>query len=346
MPHLHKSVPGKPRFGRPGGRRAVAIIRRLAFFLLAFLLLSILIFLLLRVLPGDQALLVAGINSTPAEVAAARKRLGLDQPYIQQYGHWLLGIFQGNWGTSTLTGETVASQIAQRSQITFPLIILSLIIALALGLPLGISSASSRHPAVQNAYRIVAIVAAAIPALWLGLLLIMLLGKGIGLIGLFPVSGFPDQGWAQPGQALLSLILPAASVGIITAASILRYTRSGLLELAESDYVALSMAAGMTRKEAIRKTALRLILPQLISVFGMTFASMVTGVLVVEQLFALPGLSGMLMRDIQNRDLLAAQSEIMLLAALFFLVGLIVDIVHSLLDPRLVLEAAEGDEPR
>lgn len=314
------------------------------FFLLALFLLSLLLFALLRVLPGDQALLAAGMNSSKEQVARLRQDWGLDRPYPVQYLTWLVGIFRGDLGTSVLTGESVAAQVGQRSQVTFPLILLSLLIAGLIGVPLGLAGAGARKPLAQEVYRMAAIVAASIPALWSGLLLILLFGRGVGLVGLFPVSGFPDQGWASPDRALASLILPAVSVGILTAASIMRYTRSALLDLAQSDAIAMSMAAGMTRRQALARTGLRLALPELVSVFGLTFAGMVTGVLVVEQLFALPGLSGMLMRDIQNRDLLAAQTEILLLALLFFLVGFLVDVTHSLVDPRLKFGVGDHQE--
>ena len=303
---------------RAAQRIAKMAVRRLLFFAAAMVILSILVFLVLRVLPGDQASLIAGLNSTPEQVARLRRQLGLDRSYASQYFSWLQAVFHGDLGTSLLTGQSVAGQAAQRSQVTFPLICISLILSALIGIPLGVSS-----------------VAAAVPALWLGLLLIMLFGRGTGVIGVFPVSGFPDDGWASPLEAVRSLILPAASVSVITGASVMRYTRSGLLDVARTDYISMSMAAGMTRREALWKTGLRLVVPQLASVFGITFAGMVTGVLVVEQLFALPGLSGMLMRDIQNRDLLAAQSEILLLSALFFAAGLVVDIMCIITDPRL-----------
>lgn len=320
---------------RAAQRIARMAVRRLLFFAAAMVILSILVFLVLRVLPGDQASLIAGLNSTPEQVARLRRQLGLDRSYASQYFSWLQAVFHGDLGTSLLTGQSVAGQAVQRSQVTFPLICISLILSALIGIPLGVSSVASRRPAVQNIYRIAAICAAAIPALWLGLLLIMLFGRGTGVIGVLPVSGFPDDGWASPLEAVRSLILPAASVSVITGASVMRYTRSGLLDVARTDYISMSMAAGMTRREALWKTGLRLVVPQLASIFGITFAGMVTGVLVVEQLFALPGLSGMLMRDIQNRDLLAAQSEILLLSALFFAAGLVVDIMCIITDPRL-----------
>ena len=160
----------------------------------------------------------------------------------------------------------------------------------------------------------IAIVAGAIPALWGGLLLILLFSRGSGLLGLLPAQGFPDNGWGAPLQALASLILPALATGVTAGASIMRYTRAAVGDKASSQAVAT---------------------PQLVSVIGLTFAQMVTGVMVVENLFALPGLGTMLVTDVGNRDLIAVQSELFLLATFFLLLGLVVDVVHRALDPRL-----------
>ena len=172
------------------------------------------------------------------------------------------------------------------------------------------------------------------PALWGGLLLILLFSRGTGLLGLLPAQGFPDTGWATPGKALSCLLLPALTTGITAGASIMRYTRAAVGDMASSQAVDMAMACGMTRKQAVLRVALRLATAQLVSVVGLTFAQMITGVMVVENLFALPGLGAMLVTDVGNRDLIAVQSELFLLAAFFLLLGLVVDLTHRALDPR------------
>ena len=152
---------------------------------------------------------------------------------------------------------------------------------------------------------------------------------------MLPAQGFPDNGWGAPLQALASLILPALATGVTAGASIMRYTRAAVGDKASSQAVDMAMACGMTRKQAVLRVALRLATPQLVSVIGLTFAQMVTGVMVVENLFALPGLGTMLVTDVGNRDLMAVQSELFLLATFFLLLGLVVDVVHRALDPRL-----------
>lgn len=309
--------------------------KRLLLFVGALVGLSLLVFALLRILPGDVAAVVAGTNATAERLTSLRAQMGLDKSYAAQYGDWVLGLLHGDLGTSVVSGKAVSAQVSSRASVTFPLIVLSLLIALAIGLPLGCAAASTRNVRLRGVFHAAAIVAGAIPALWGVLLLILLFSKGIGLMGLLPSQGFPDAGWAAPLSAMAALVLPALATGITAGASIMRYTRAAVGDMASSQAVAMAMACGMTRRQAVLRVALRLAIPQLVSVIGLTFAQMVTGVMVVENLFALPGLGSMLVTDVGNRDLTAVQSELFLLAAFFLFLGLLVDLLHRMLDPRL-----------
>ncbi|OZG68099.1 ABC transporter permease [Bifidobacterium eulemuris] len=318
------------------------VLRRLLLFAAALFGISVLVFAALRILPGDVASIMAGVNSSPERVEALREQLGLNKPLAAQYLDWAGALLHGDFGTSILTGRSITSLVGTRASITFPLIILGLLVALAIGLPLGCAAVLARSPRTRSALRVVAVIGGAIPALWGGLLLILLFSRGSGLLGIFPSQGFPQEGWGSPGEAIWSLILPALSVGVIVGASIMRYTRSTLESLASSGYVDMARACGMTRTQAVLRVGLRLATPQLVSVVGLTFASMITGVMVIENLFALPGIGSGLVTDVGNRDLIAVQSELFLLAAFFLGVGLIVDLAHRLLDPRL--KSADASE--
>ena len=309
--------------------------KRLLLFVGALVGLSLLVFALLRILPGDVAAVVAGTNATAERLTSLRAQMVLDKSYAAQYGDWVLGLLHGDLGTSVVSGKAVSAQVSSRASVTFPLIVLSLLIALAIGLPLGCAAVLTRNVRLRGVFHAVAIVAGAVPALWGGLLLILLFSKGIGLMGLLPSQGFPDAGWAAPLSAMAALVLPALATGITAGASIMRYTRAAVGDMASSQAVAMAMACGMTRRQAVLRVALRLAIPQLVSVIGLTFAQMVTGVMVVENLFALPGLGSMLVTDVGNRDLTAVQSELFLLAAFFLFLGLLVDLLHRMLDPRL-----------
>ncbi len=311
------------------------ICQRLLLFIAALFCISAAVFLALRVLPGDVAQVMAGINSPHGKVEQLRAELGLNKPLFTQYADWLLGVLRGDFGVSVLTGRPVVSMILSRATITFPLIFLGLAIALAIGIPLGCFKVTHEGKLVQVVSRFTAISAGSVPALWGGMLLILLFGKGVGVLGLLPTQGFPTDGWSDFSEAFLSLLLPAITVGIIVGSSFMRYTSAVLENIANSEISAEAMACGMTRKQVVWRVGLRLALPQLVSVIGLTFAHMVMGVMVIENLFSLPGMGMGLVRDVGLRDLIAVQGELFMLAALFLLIGFAVDIAHRLLDPRL-----------
>ena len=241
------------------------VARRLLLFVAALTGLSILVFLALRVLPGDVAAVMAGTNATAARIAALRMEMGLDRPLPMQYADWLTGLLHGDLGVSAISGKSVALQVGVRSAVTFPLIVLSLAIALLIGLPLGCAAVITRNRRWRGLLHVIAIIGGAVPALWSGLLLILLFSRGSGLLGLFPSQGFPNDGWASPRRALASLVLPALATGITAGAGIMRYTRAALGDAAQSQAVSMAMACGMTRKQALLRVGLRLSLPQLVS---------------------------------------------------------------------------------
>ncbi|EIK83781.1 ABC-type dipeptide/oligopeptide/nickel transport systems permease component [Gardnerella vaginalis 1500E] len=311
------------------------ICQRLLLFIVALFCISAAVFLALRVLPGDVAQVMAGLNSPHGKVEQLRAELGLNKPLFTQYADWLLGVMRGDFGVSVLTGRPVVSMILGRATITFPLIFLGLAIALAIGIPLGCFKVTHEGKLSQVVSRFTAISAGSVPALWGGMILILLFGKGVGVVGLLPTQGFPTDGWSDFSEAFLSLLLPAITVGIIVGSSFMRYTAAILENIANSEIAAEAMACGMTRKQVVWRVGLRLALAQLVSVIGLTFAHMVMGVMVIENLFSLPGMGMGLVRDVGLRDLIAVQGELFMLAALFLLIGFAVDIAHRLLDPRL-----------
>lgn len=311
------------------------ICQRLLLFIAALFCISAAVFLALRVLPGDVAQVMAGLNSPHGKVEQLRAELGLNKPLFTQYADWLLGVMRGDFGVSVLTGRPVVSMILSRATITFPLIFLGLAIALAIGIPLGCFKVTHEGKLAQVVSRFTAIFAGSVPALWGGMLLILLFGKGVGVVGFLPTQGFPTDGWSDFSEAFLSLLLPAITVGIIVGSSFMRYTAAILENIANSEIAAEAMACGMTRKQVVWRVGLRLALAQLVSVIGLTFAHMVMGVMVIENLFSLPGMGMGLVRDVGLRDLIAVQGELFMLAALFLLIGFAVDIAHRLLDPRL-----------
>lgn len=311
------------------------ICYRVLLFILALLGISVVIFISLRVLPGDVAQVMAGLNAPRGKVEELRAELGINKPLFTQYVEWICGVFRGDFGVSMLTGRSVSSTIAMRASITFPLILLGLFIALVVGISLGCLQITHEGKLSQAITRFLAITAGSVPALWGCMLLILLLGRGIGVFSLLPTQGFPTDGWSEFPEAFASLLIPALTVGLIVGSSFMRYTAATVENIVKSEVASQAMACGMTRKQVVWRVGLRLALPQLVSVIGLTFAHMVMGVMVIENLFSLPGIGTGMVRDVGLRDLIAVQGELFMLAALFLLIGFVVDITHRLLDPRL-----------
>lgn len=306
-------------------------LTRTALLLLGLLVASALIFLTLRVLPGDIAQVVAGTNSTPAQLAAIRERLGLDRPLIVQYGDWIGGVFRGDLGTSLLTGTPVATELAEKAQVTVPLGILSLLIALIISLPLGVLSAMRRGRADGTLVSVSSQALAAVPVVWAGMMLVVVFAVWLGWL---PAQGFPRTGWDNPGTALRALILPALTIGVVEGAMLLRFVRSATLQATGQDYVRTAAAKGLTRNAALIRHGLPNVGLSVITVLGLQVAGIIVGSVVIEQLFGLPGIGRMLVADVSNRDLPKVQGELLVLTGFVLIVGFAVDIVHRLIDPR------------
>ncbi|WP_322409534.1 ABC transporter permease [Microbacterium invictum] len=306
-------------------------LTRGALLLLGLFVASALIFLTLRVLPGDVAQQIAGTNGTPEQVAAIRESLGLNAPLWAQYVDWIGGVFRGDLGTSLYTGLTVTAELAEKARVTVPLGILSLLFALAVSIPLGVLSALRRGRADGTALSVGAQAVAAVPVVWAGMMLVVVFAVWLGLL---PAQGFPRGGWSQPVDALRALILPALTIGIIEGAMLLRFVRSATLQAIGQDYVRTAAAKGLTRNAALIRHGLPNVGLSVISVLGLQVAGIVVGAVIIEQLFSLPGIGRMLVSDVGARDLPMVQGELLILTGFVLLVGFFVDLVHRLLDPR------------
>lgn len=313
---------------------ALYVLRRLGLFVLGLLVTSAIVFGVLRVLPGDVAQVVGGVKATPEQIAAIREAYGLDQPLLSQYLHWLGGLVRLDLGESLLTGTPIADELAEKLAVTVPLCLLGLTVAVLLGVPLGVWSGLRHRRPAGAAVSALAQGLAAVPVVWAGLLLVVLLGRGVGLLPVLPSQGFPRDGWADPGAAFASLVLPAVTIGIVEGAVILRFVRSAILEALPQDYIRTAAAKGLTRTQAVLRHGLPNASLAVLSVIALQAASLVTGAVLVEALFALPGMGRMLADDVGQRDLVKVQSEVLLLTGLVLGIGLLVDVVHRVIDPR------------
>ena len=306
-------------------------LTRGALLIAGLLVASALIFLALRVFPGDVAQLLAGDKATPAQVEAIRKALGLDQPLLAQYLSWIGGVLRGDLGSSQLNGASVAAELGQKAQVTVPLATLSLLVALLIAVPLGIGSALLRGRAVGTALNVTAQAIAAVPVVWAGMMLAVVFAVWLGWL---PAQGFPRDGWTDPGAALQALILPALTIGAIEGALLLRFVRSATMQAASQDFVRTAAAKGLTRNRALLQHGLPAVGLSVITVLGIQVAGIIVGSVVVEQLFTLPGIGRMLVADVGNRDLVKVQGELLVLTGMVLLIGFVVDLVHRALDPR------------
>lgn len=313
---------------------AVYVLRRLGLFVIGLLITSVVVFAVLRVLPGDIAQVIGGVTATPQRIAAIREAYGLDRPLVSQYVDWLTGVARFDLGDSLLTGSSISGEITEKFAVTLPLCLGGLVVAIGIGVPLGVWAGIKHEGRWGTAAAVISQAAAAIPVLWAGLLLIILLGDGVGLVGVLPSQGFPLDGWDTPGRAFRSLVLPSLTIGIVEGAVILRFVRSAVLEAAPADYVRTAAAKGLTRTQALLRHGLPNVSLAVLSVIALQAASLVTGAVLVEALFALPGVGTMLAGDVGNRDLIKVQGEIFVLTSIVLVVGLLVDIAHRVIDPR------------
>jgi peptide/nickel transport system permease protein len=314
-------------------------VTRLVLLVVGLVVASALIFLTLRILPGDVAQLIGGLDSTPAQLAAIRANLGLDRPLLVQYVGWIGGLLHGDLGTSLVTGSPVAAQLAQKAQVTVPLGVMSLVIAVLIAVPFGVLSALWRSKARGTALTVAAQAIAAVPVVWAGMMLIVVFAVGLGWL---PPQGFPRDGWAEPVLAFRSLVLPALTIGVVEGAALMRFVRSATLQASGEDYVRTAAAKGLTRTQALIRHGLPSVGLSVIAVLGLQIAGIIVGAVVVEQLFALPGIGQMLVADVFARDFPKVQGELLVLTGFVLGVGFVVDLVHRAIDPRLLDTGSGG----
>lgn len=306
-------------------------LTRGALLIAGLLVSSVVIFLTLRVFPGDVAQLIAGTQASPETVAALRESLGLNQPLPVQYGAWIGGILHGDLGTSQLSGASVGAELVEKARVTVPLGIMALTIALLIAVPFGILSAVTRGRSGGTSLNVAAQAIAAVPVIWAGMMLVVVFALWLGWL---PAQGFPRTGWTTPLKAFESLLLPALTIGIVEGAMLLRFVRSATMQAAGQDFVRTAAAKGLTRRQALIRHGIPAVGLSIVTVLGLQVAGIIVGSVVIEQLFTLPGIGRMLVADVGTRDLVKVQSELLVLTGFVLVIGFIVDLVHHTVDPR------------
>jgi len=295
--------------------------------------LSVLVFLMLRLVPGTvvEQMIGADAIANPAMVEELKRFFGLDQPWWVQYSRWIGHLAQGDLGTSWRTGKPVATLIMERLPVTIELTLFSVAFALLLGIPAGILSAARRDQAVDNVARVGALLGLSVPVFWQGTMLILFFSIYLRWMPpLMWVDFFTD-----PRRNLTIMMLPALCLGTASAANIARTTRAGMLDVLRSEYIRTAAAKGLSRRLVILKHALKNALIPIVTVAGLQVGILLGGTVVVEEVFTLPGVGRLVLWSIYQRDYPLTQSTILFIAVMFMAINLAVDLLYGVLDPRI-----------
>ncbi|MFI7305845.1 ABC transporter permease [Micromonospora aurantiaca] len=295
---------------------------------------TLVVFLLLQLVPGDPVRVALGTRFDPQTYEALRERAGLDQPLPVQYASYLGHALTGDLGVSFRTGQPVSQIVLERLPATLSLAVTAVVFALLVAFPLGIVAAVRSGSAVDHAARVFSQFGVSVPDFWMGIMGILLFA---GVLGWLPPSGYVAL-TDDPGRWATHVALPAVTVGLVTASILTRFIRSSVLEVLSADYVRTAEAKGLRNRVVIMRHVLRNALIPVVTVVAVQLASLLGGVIVIEVLFAWPGIGRLTFDAVQARDYPVLQGAVLLVAALFLLVNLLVDILYARLDPRITVK--------
>lgn len=300
--------------------------------MLSLLIAAVVLFVLLRLLPGDPANALLGVGATDAQIEAARAQVGSDQPLSVQFARFLAKLATFDLGSSFVSKAPVLPEIANRLSVTLPLTILGFLLAIVMAVPLGIVTAVKADRWYGAAISVISQLGIAVPVFWLGILLITLFAVNLRI---FPSGGFPLKGWSSLGEAAVSMVLPVLTIAIVIAASLLRYVRAATLDVLGSDYLRTARALGSGFTEALLRHGVRNGAVPVISILGIELATSFLGAVVVEKVYALPGLGSMLLLAIGQRDYPNVQGVLFVSTLMVLVIGFLADLLQRLVDPRL-----------
>ncbi len=312
------------------------LARRAVWTVVALLGVSVLIFVLVRLLPGDIVDIIAGTEGQlgRAQRTAVLREFGLDRPLPVQYLLWLGNMLQGNFGWSFRTGQPVAALIVSRLPITIELALLSVLSVAFVGIPLGVAASVSRSLRVRTLVQIVGVLGLSLPNFWIAVLLII---GASSLFGWLPAIIYVTP-WSDPWVNLQQMFLPVLSLALGLSAVVVRMTRSSMLEVLGQDFIRVARAKGLATRAILLRHALRNALIPIVTVLGLQTGFLLGGVVITEQIFGLPGLGWTLLNGVYQRDYPVVQGTVMVFAATFVFVNLLVDLLYTYLDPRIRYE--------
>lgn len=311
------------------------LLKRFATFVITLWVASMVVFAVLELLPGNAAQIILGDTATPESLAALEKKLGLDKPQLQRYGEWIGGLLQGRSATSISYDMPTGALIAERMQVTLPLAAMAMLFTVAVALAAGVYAASRHNRAGDVGVMFISQLGIAIPSFWFAILLILLFAVKLQWVS---AGGFP--GWTEDDggglwDGLVALLLPAVSLAVVQASVLARWTRSAVLDVMREDFVRTARAKGLSRRATLWGHVLRNAMIPVLTIMGLQFAFLISGTIVVEQVFVLPGIGRLVFQAIANRDLVVVRDVVLLLVAMVVIVNFVVDVLYAVIDPRL-----------
>lgn len=310
------------------------ILKRILSLIPVFLVMSVVIFLVVYLIPGGPAASLLGMEASQAQIDALNTELGFNRPFLVQYGDWVLNVLQGDWGTSYLLQQPVLQAIGEHFAPTLSLAVCAEIFTLIFSIPFGILAAYKHGTKIDTVTVSVSMVGVAIPGFLLSMFLMLLFGVTLRWL---PVAGYAQmsQGF---GQHIRYLMLPAISLGVAQAAYITRMTRSSMLDVLYMGYIRTARAKGVKESMVVFKHMLKNAAPTILTAIGQSFGGLITGTIVTETLFNIPGLGMLIISSINQRDVFVIQGVVLFVTLVYVLVNLVVDLTYGFVDPRIQIE--------
>ncbi|MBY0096855.1 ABC transporter permease [Mesobacillus maritimus] len=310
------------------------LFRRLLYVIPMLIVTTLVVFSLILLIPGDPALALLGDNATDEKLAQLRTQLGLDQPVLVQYWNWLMSAVQGDLGRSLFTGEYVSEAVISRLGVTFQVVITAMIFSFILGMFFAITSILKPNSWMDYVARFFGTLGTAIPNFWLAMLLVVLFSVNLGWL---PATGFTSV-MEHPIGFLKSVLLPAFCLGAFGAAQITRQLRSSLIEVLDSDYIRTAYSKGLLLWPVIWKHGMRNALLPVVTTVGLMFGNMLGATVVIESVFAIPGMGQLAVNSILQRDFPMLQGVVLVMVVLVLIINFITDVLYGVLDPRIELD--------
>jgi peptide/nickel transport system permease protein len=307
------------------------IFRRLLSIIPVLWLVSIMVFALIHLVPGDPVLVILGSSAEAEQIELMRQRLGLDQNIVVQYWKWATGLLQGDLGTSIISDEPVAKLIWERMPVTLSVAAAALLLSLAISLPTGIIAALRHNTYTDYIFMALVILAVSVPSFWLALLLMMLFSVQLKLLPMMGWVSIFDDFW----QGIQYLILPATSLAFILAAIVARMTRSSMLEVLREDFIVTALAKGTPKRYIVFKHALKNAFAPVLTIIGFQVGFLLGGTVVIEDIYSIPGVGRLIFSAISNRDYPVVQGCMLMVTAIYVFVNAAVDIAYAYFDPRV-----------